>query len=70
MRPERTVLARTHLCRRPNCKRPGDHARGLCTSCYRATALYVSQGVTSWAILERQGKVEQTGPTLKDWLLS
>lgn len=59
-----------HVCRKAGCIRIGDHARGLCEPCYRATAKYVSDGVVSWEKLENQGKVTQPKTTLKEWLLS
>lgn len=65
-----TTIAISHICRKAGCDRAGDYARGLCESCYRATAKYVSEGVVSWTKLERQGKVAQPKATLKEWLLS
>ncbi len=66
---EKTV-AMSRLCRKAGCHREGDYSRGLCESCYRMTAKYVADGVTTWARLEQQGKVERPDITLKEWLLS
>jgi len=65
-----TTVAASRLCRFPGCDRPGDHARGMCESCYRGTASYVADGVISWERLEQRGKVAQRKMTLKEWLLS
>lgn len=72
MRPirETTVVAGAMGCRKAGCIRLGNHARGLCEPCYKATQQYVKDGVTTWTKLERQGKVLQPKATLKEWLLS
>ncbi len=73
LRRETTVAMPTNTqraCRKAGCERLGDHARGLCLQCYRATADYVARGVTTWPKLEAQGKVLKPKTTLKEWLLS
>jgi len=67
---ETTIAVTSRLCRKRGCDRTGDHSRGLCEPCYRATAKYVAERVTTWSRLEAQGKVLERKPTLKDWLLS
>lgn len=70
MKRERTVVVRKRLCRKPGCDRIGDHARGMCEACYRATAKYVADGVVTWERLEQRGKVDKPQTTLKEWLLN
>jgi hypothetical protein len=69
---ERTIATTHKQYCRCGCGRTVDigGARGLYSSCYRQIAKYVSDGLTSWEQLEREGKVGRKRETLKDWILS
>lgn len=51
----------SNLCLTTGCARVGK-IRGLCNSHYAACVKYITQGKTSWAKLERQGKVLPQNP--------
>lgn len=43
------------LCIVPDCKRPHDAPRGLCSSCYQSGLKLVHTGQTTWEQLEQLG---------------
>ena len=63
-------MAKTDKCLNPNCDRV-TRSRGLCNSCYVAAGNYVRSGRTTWAKLEKAGRVKpaRKRSVVTAWLL-
>jgi hypothetical protein len=64
---ETTIAVRVRTCMRPGCGHDAK-CRGLCLSDYRVAHQLVAAGSTTWADLERHGRVAQPlrgGPQLR-----
>lgn len=56
-------------CLNPHCKSKA-HSRGLCRSCITMANRLVKAGQTTWAILEKRGKVQPSKrKIITEWLL-